>query len=426
MRSLALMPLLLASAQQASDPGATDPRALVQGLIERSTGLEGFRARYSMSRGEEVEVDFELLYAAPDHMRLTIHRSGDGDDEQVRTWVNGLKLSLRAVGAEGATATGDIDFAVLPEPAGSVLRTLDERFPLPETALGPGAVAALTWDVNPEDDKAEFNLQLSCQRDGRRTALGWLEHLDYLGRTEGSWSVEDEHLVWRHPQDRIVARVSRQSGFLERLELIGLDGERRDVDLVELDLAPELEPGLFEVPIAPPGARRLPLDPMQFLGGLAGVRRTAYARVNGALVKGRRAWDESLREDWERVVAALHTLPFEQRHSDMKGVVEARADVLAKGLRERLEQAPPGDQAVLTELRGIAREWHDELVRSIDGELPRYMEALTAPLGGPEASEHLQQLLQLEREGASGLYDEIVRQPLLAILDGRVREVLGD
>jgi hypothetical protein len=106
----------------------------------------------------------------------------------------------------------------------------------------------------------------------------------------------------------------------------------------------------------------------------------------------------------------------------MSDRVSARVADLVTWMRDEQAKAPPGDRMVEQKLREAAREWRDGLARSIDGELPRLVASLELP---PEdAGGHFPDLVELEAELLPEVFDEVVRQPLLASFDERVAEVL--
>src|SRR5262245_3958233 len=68
------------------------PVAELDALIARTNALKSFRAKYHFKKGDEVDVSFELVYQAPDRMRLEIQQGLAPELQDARTWVIGSRL----------------------------------------------------------------------------------------------------------------------------------------------------------------------------------------------------------------------------------------------------------------------------------------------------------------------------------------------
>jgi outer membrane lipoprotein-sorting protein len=424
MLAAALASLALARAPLQDASAEPTAAAVIAQLIERTNALRSFRARYHFKKGEDVDVQFELDYQAPDRMLLEIQQ-GEGEAAQVaRTWVLGSRLCVRSTRGGGGAVFGELDFEHPPEPAESILRALQQAFQRQPVGLGAGPQAVLAWGVNSQSDKAEFDLRLLYQSEDRRALLGWL---DALQRAPGELALEPEAVVSRGSGGRTEARVSRATGFVEHLRLVGADGATATLELKELELEAELAPELFEVPAPAAGATDMFPDPIKTaFGGVSGLRRLAYAWADDALESGRREWNVGTQEEWRGAIELVQGASLERVHAGMETTVSERSAELATALREALAKAPPGDAKVLDGLREQARLQREGLSAAIDQEHARYLAALEKSPLGEKGSPHVAELARIEREVSGRLFDARVRQPLLELFDGRVREVLKD
>jgi hypothetical protein len=397
--------------------------AVLDELIARTNALKSFRASYHFKKGDEVDVRFELAYQAPDRMRLEIQQGADESLQVARTWVIGSRLIVRSSRAGGGEVFGELDFEHPPEPAAGILKALESAFQREPKGLGPGPQAVLAWGVDSGSDKAEFDLRLVYQSEDRRALLSWL---DSARRSQDELALDGDCVVRRDAKGRTEARIARTSGFVERLHLLGSDGTEANLELLGVELDPELEAELFAVPAPADGATDMFPDPIKAaFGGLPGIRRIAYAWADDALKSGRRAWDEALQRDWREVMQLLQDASLDRVHEGMQKTVAERSDALAAALRDALGKAAPGDAKVLADLRDQAARQRETLSGAIDQELTRYQEVLAKPVLREPGSQHLPDLLAVEREIVARDFEAKVRKPLLELLDARVRAALG-
>jgi hypothetical protein len=417
---LAAFVLCAAPVQEAgAEPTAA---SVLDELIARTNALKSFLARYHLKKGEEVDVRFELAWLAPDRMRLVIEQGAEGELQLARTWILGSRLAVRSSRGDGEVF-GELEFAHPPEPAAGILSALQSAFQRAPTGLGPGPQAVLAWGIDTESDKAEFDLRLVYQSEDRRALLGWL---DAARRSDDALTLDEQHVVTRDALGRTEARISRTTGFVDHLRLVGTDGTTAELQIESLELDPELEASLFEVPAPAEDAQDMFPDPVKAaFGGLSGLRRLAYAWADDALASGRRTWDETAQKDWRAAIELLQVASLERVHADMHKTVSERSDLLAKALREALGKAAPDDAGIRAELREKVAPQRESLVTALDGELARYLEVLAKPVLREPGSAHMADLGQIEREIVQRLFDGHVRQPLLGLYDSRIRDVLG-
>jgi outer membrane lipoprotein-sorting protein len=418
----AALALSIAPVQDAA--AEATPEAVLDQLIARTNALKSFRASYHFKKGDEVDVRFELVYQAPDRMRLEIQQGSEPQLQTARTWVIGSRLIVRSTrGGGGGEVFGELDFEHPPEPALGILVALESAFQREPTGLGPGPQAVLAWGVDSGSDKAEFDLRLVYQSEDRRALLSWL---DSARRSKDELALDEDFVLWRDAKGRTEARIARKSGFVEHLHLLGSDGTEASLDLVSVELDPDLDAALFEIPAPAKGATDMFPDPIKAaFGGLPGLRRIAYGWADDALESGRRAWDEALQNDWRETMQLLQNASLDRVHEGMEKTVSERSNALAAALREALGKAAPGDTQVLADLRDQAARQRETLVGAIDQELARYQEVLAKPVLRDPGSEHVPELLSIERAIVARDFDARVRQPLLELYDAKVREVLG-
>ncbi len=413
--------LLLVQEGMREDPrdahAAEDPRAVLEALIERTNALGSFRATYKIEEPGREEATVLFLYSAPHRLRMD--KSGPGAGEQMRmVAVDGRLCTV------GSTATEELIYALadmrpLDPSELPAFRVLDRLFPeIHGHHLGPGPAVEFSWKLSSETNKVDLTLSLAWSVHPRHVLLGWLSTLK--GQPE-LLELEDELLMQSHERHR--ASVSRSSGFLEALDLVAADGAVMTLRLERLEIDPEFDPSLFEIPDRPEGARDQSAQLEQVLSRMlhpSHVRRYCFLRMDRQLADGSREWNERTREDCQAVLQAVHEAPLLEQAGHYRGEMKKHLDRLCTWIaNDRARQVPPEQMRekvreqrlkVEEQLEAIRAQWQSQLALS-PLELAR--------------SERAWDLRELEQRVVAELLEEKIRRPILDDFDERTEESLG-
>lgn len=402
-------------------PAEPSTRERIAALIESANALDSFRARYELEKNGAIEAEFVLAYAAPGRGLLAVER-GDGEAEaRAETWVVDGVMSVRVDDGKGGGGSGDVDLSEPSESIAAASELLTERFPPAEPGIGPGPIFIMSWGVNAETDKTDFDLKLAYERGDRPALLGWLVRLhreaDELTLVDGRYVLE--------PDPRIHVEISAETGFVERIDLVGQDGTSASVLLRELEVGAvplgesfEPDPLAADAPdVFAEGAERMRGHPRDF-------RRSAFGRIDAMLERGEREWDERTRADWRDVLEALHRPFVRSSFAGWRERSDARSRDFAGRLAQELEVAE-GDEAV-ARLREVAANWRGALEANLASSLEAFTRSLEVEGALPSSLVRREALSDIEGEVLRTTFEAEVAAPLLASFDGLVAAAFGD
>jgi hypothetical protein len=396
-----MIPALLALALGAApQQGAEAARARLEELIASTNDLPGFRAEYVLRRGEEELGRIELVYRAPDRLVM----SNRSDKGWARVGLDGERLWMDSEsGAAGALA-GAFELDDHGGPFEEAMAVLERAFPRPPEQVDVGV--RLSWGVNAETDKTEFDLQIAWVRTGEERLLGWLHTLRTL---EGGLSLEGDALV--HVSPRVRAEVDAQSGFLRRLHMVGAEGEARELALESLDVQGPLADELFARPSPAEGARDVSAQLREQMFKPAALRSESLLHIDALLREGR-AFDERARADLRLFLEALHRPVLQANVARWRaGVLEGIAEFSA----EIAQRRQAGDAEA--DLRAVIDERRAQLVTSVDETLAKLRASLETATRNPRPSQHWVEVRSIEDEVLGKMYGTEVAEPLLAAFD---------
>jgi len=382
-------------------------------LIEKTNSLESFHAVYrgKTRKGEEdVDASFDLAYQAPDRARARMSVTGGPEEGTMDGWIVGRR-SVWRVERSGQEEWRCME---LPDPPESS-RVLDGLFPRPERALEPGA--SLFIEIVQGE---ETSLQLSFQNrlNGRDCVLGWLAEIK---KQAADVDREPHELVWSG--DRFRCLLSRESGFLTRIEIEKPGQQVAIVLLEELRLDEPIDPALLELPAE---ARDLAPDEelqrglyAQYAPGR--VRQYGFLRLERLLRSQERSWNEVSRADWRAFLQVLHREMIVQRYSKWLEELRRGTEELVDRVRSGLTDDPSPAQR--EEFQARVEEYRGRLEESFDKAENLCTESL--PAVESESLEPRQELFDVELEVLESLFDELLRRPILEEFDARLAEAFG-
>lgn len=394
-----------------------DPLAVLKELVERTNALASFRVVYRLVQPGQEDTSVVFSYRSPDSLRMD--KNGTGPVERMLMLAVGGRICTSSSGAgEGAWyALGDLrplDHGEIP-----AMQVLERYFPDdPENLLGPGPGLEASWRLNPESNKVDLGLTLYWSIDPRRALLGWFSEME---RDPRILELDGELLLQRH--ERYRASVSRSSGFLTELEVVAADGSVLTLALEELQLGPELDPALFEIPGRPEGARdesaqfeRL-VDQKRHLQHL---RRHCLSRVDRQLAQERIEWSIRTRDRCTDVFRTLHESPLLEQAREYRAEMGMWIDKFCEWIaRKRAAGAPLDD--LRREVRAKRQQIQERLAQERRERRSRLMDAGLLP----GRSGYLPELLELEKQVVGQLHDEHFRQAVLDDFDARTEETLA-
>lgn len=409
----------LPAAPQEPQP-APSPRAELARLAALVNGLDSFDAVFSLQAEDEGEVVVELLYAAPDRARL---RSTIGNQVHTAWFVDGVLHSTERGPGLNRFARFDAQRFMAEVP--SVQTVLATQFPelRPPGDLGPGPVFHIEPNLGVDGRGAAIQLTISFAR-VRPALFCWaFEHRAQLGEP----ILTDDSLVFGDP-DTAYLQLSRTNGFPVRFRGRGGSG-LVTLELLGLDLNPELEPTELQPPAPSEGAEdssgptsvqsRRPFTPQL-------QRRDAHEALLGFLVRGELEWNEGTRARTVHVFTELHRLFLPNRFEDLiAGSDATSAEEVERILRDHGDHPLDDRQSEVEQVRQHIRN-SMQVVRE------RYLTPLSTqiPLRNalnsedPDLLRHRVQLLEVELEAAGALFDETVSGPILEAFELRARSLL--
>lgn len=392
--------LLALSACAAPQDGVQAARVRLDELVASTNALPGFRAEYVLRRGEEELGRLELAYRAPDRLVM----SNRSDKGWARVGLDPERLWMDSESPAAGAMAGAFDLDDHGGPFEEAMAVLEASFPRPAEQVDVGV--RLNWGINQQTDKTEFDLQVAWVRTGEERLLGWLQTLRNM---EGELSLEEGVLV--HVSPRVRAEVDAQSGFLRRLNMVGAEGETRELSLVSLDVQGPFPDELFDRPAPAEGVRDVSEQLREQMFKPSSLRSESLLHVDTLLRNGR-AFDEATRADLRRFLEALHR-PVLKANVERwkKGVLQGIVEFSA----ELAQRRQAGD--VEADLQKVIDERRATLVSSLDETLVKLRAGLETAMRNPKPSTHWMDVRAMEDEVLGNLYRVEVALPLLSAFD---------
>jgi hypothetical protein len=414
----ATLGLVSLSRAQEPVPGAAAPTAVevLDALALRVNALPGFHALFRLSRPGAEQRTFELRYAAPDRMRLDMGGAEPGTT--ARVWSVEQRMCMLESGQGGKQAWASIDYRELEKARPAALDTLHRLFPGDVPTIEPGPALDASWRLDPRSNKVDFQITLSWVLSERTTPVGWLRT---LRREPELLEVRGDALVQEHARYRAV--VSRATGFLAELDMLGADGVKAELRLVELELEPAWDEAVFVPPARPESASDVSAQVGKSLAAMfhpVAVRRECYGRVERQLADGLVDWQEPTRAAWINVMRALHEPLMQEPAADFLEEHRRHLAALAEWIAK--ERAGGRPIEALREQVDLKRA---DLVRQIERAASEGLTKVQASDPEEHRSPRFEDLRAAEREVHAELYRELYVRPALEELDAVVARALG-
>jgi len=389
----ALTGALLVASQQSDEPTIADE---LTALIAKTNALERFHLIYDVEseiEGKAQSMTVELVYRAPDLAQIRTSTEGATLDY----WVEGTKVFVWQGGLWKSAS-----FASFP-----CMQLLDESFPVESSGGGVSAFLTLRHVASGE---VEFSLSMGYYSTGEPTLLGWLKNLERWSgvQRDGSW------LSWE--EDGIRCQVSRESGFLDEIEITSNGGHMHlQLREAEIDAAPP--PELLTIPEE---ARSAPEDEALQHTLAPAVRSIAFQRIAEWLELDGHTWNEFASNRWRAVMDALHRRELVVGYTKWLAGIQEQVAKAADGARAQLGQDDSAENRA--EVERHATEARTGLEENLERGKTRYLDSLEAV--ETKGKEPLAALTDVEHEVVEALWSELLSEPVLATFDEKFGEVL--
>lgn len=396
-------------------PAAQDAaRERLEALIAETNALEVFRVEFTLESPAKPEenTSVRIDYSAPDSIRLTMQglegslAMGMHDDV--------LWMDQNVEGQDPMQVR--LDFLDRGGPSEEVAAVLDDPFWRGSDVYEVVLNCKLEFDA--ESDKNDFQLSVSRAVFGGASDAPLLGWLDAMGSLDGELTLEDGDLVRR--SRRAEMRVDGESGFLSSLTLTSAEGKEQRIVLARLDLDPEFEAGLFDVPAPDASARDASEQMRQALMTPQLLREYALKHVHRLLDEGGRRFDDEVHDALERFLVTYYDVKLARAtgrwvESYSNWTVEygdwLRSQLQAGVAREELVAAAATRRAAIVD----ETEQGVELMRS---SMPADPEELAD-------SADWRVIRDVENEVLDARFEALVVRPVLDAFDARVDEALG-
>jgi hypothetical protein len=391
-----------------------DVAAVLEELNQRSATIGAFKARYETKGGESDDKTIEFEYLPQDRLHLVV---SSPSGRVLESWVDGARIWFIGASEQGEM-WGELDWAEPGVELPDWHELLEERFPLKGEWAAYHPMMLLTWSLNEETDKVDFQCSVGCERGPGAVLLGWLRALE---RDTSLLSLTEDAIVQDHPRFR--ATVSRRTGFLEELAMVSAEGKTATVRLVALELDTGLEASDFLPPARPDSAQDVSVQMMQALLSkeLSEPRRTSFRRVVGLLDRREIEWTTSTQDGLKEVLRAVHEPQILKLADSYGAKVRVQFAEFFEGLRGRVSkgEARSALEPEIAQFRG-------DLVQTLEQGLPALQSRYAPPPEHAGRSEGWAGVLTLEQGVLEELYDEHVKSPLLGDFEAAAESFLRD
>lgn len=399
--------LALTAGLVAQDGGSAEQvSAVLAELIQRSESIGPFKASYQAQGLGSEDMTFGFEYLPPERLHVVVESAAG---RAMETWIDGSRIWFAGPSEQGEIWS-ELDLAEPMVDLPEWYDLLEERLPLQGEWAAYHPMLLVTWSMNEETDKVDFQCSAGCDRGPQRATLGWLRVLE---KDPTLLRLTEDAVIQEHPRFR--ATISRRTGFLEELTMVSKDGETATIRLVALELDAALDASAFLPPERPASAQDLSAQMTQaFLAlELSDARRTTFRRVDGMLDRGEIEWTTRTQDGLEDVLRAVHEPQIRSLAESYGARVRSKIAEFFAELRERLANGE-SQSALEPEIA----QWRADLVNSLDEGPPALQGKLAPAPEQPGRSEHWDDVLSLESRVLEELYGELLKSPLLNEFDG--------
>ncbi|HEX6885212.1 MAG TPA: hypothetical protein VF530_17695 [Planctomycetota bacterium] len=363
-------------------------------LVERTNRIETLHLVYEAQGekdGEPETMTLDLVYRAPDFGRVRLENSEGG----IEQWFMGTRVYF--------LCEERWQWAEFSSPP-AAFQLLEEHFPRGSDALEPGLVFGLGFEPH-EDGGFQFQLNGTLMIHGRDQLFRWHKKL----QSGDGVVAEERELSWEEDGARYV--VQRETGLLEQVYFQAARGWLR-LTLREASVDEPLDPLLLELPEPARAAPESEELARALSWQLPSQRQWAFASVEWQLASGKREWNALARRQWEEVLGIMHRETILKSQAEMIAKLEVSIpDRAERSKGDRGEQDSPERKAWEEKVAQARANLESGLAHAET----RYRESVEA-LGLPGVEPRLE-LLDVEAEVIAALWDELVREPMLALFD---------
>ncbi len=129
-------------------------------------------------------------------------------------------------------------------------------------------------------------------------------------------------------------------------------------------------------------------------------------------------WNDDTRADWVAVLDAIHREMIPERYSEWREENRRWIEGLAEHVRSVLDEDPSPES--LAGVRQQAEDARKKLGDTLDEAEESYLEKLPATTCKHSTHEPREELFEVEQEVIPPLWDELVREPMLAYFDEQI------
>jgi hypothetical protein len=393
----AVLALALLTASGAAPQDATSPADDLDELIDRVAEMESFRATYRVHSSDGRIGLMHWIYVADDtaHVHMEV-----AEESRDLFWIKDGVMTAGALDSNGDEYIVGTDVGAQLEHYEPVYDALDQKFPL---AGSPAFEASLQFSLVLDADTDKVDLSVGII-DRKTSLFVWLPTLKRVEQVE-----QDDAELFVFSRDGLTYELSAINGFITR-GWIGTDEDRRlAVELIQLELDPEISDDEIEVP------EWTGTDAEIDAGFQSAIRNTLLLNSRSTVLRRLQALHDRDELEWpdggpQGLLALLTELHTVGKRYDMQaylakvtGHLEARAENLLVWADEHRETE--GMPAQLAELSTQAREELEQILEQI---IDTQVERLQGPTDGE---------LELEAD-----FVELERIALRAALESELRE----
>lgn len=389
-------------------------------LIDKTNELEAFAATYRLVGPDKV-MTLRLLYSAP--LGAVVHLEDDEGSLMHSAALDGT-IYAQVRGADGEEFGQAIQmkrvFAAIAPLRGNACREFPgfEESEDDRRDIGEGAFFQLRFNAaEGETIDGNYTVGYEEHRESLCCWLPWLQDAQPL-------PCEDESLLRYETDDGLLAELSADTGFLQRVWRKDIGPDVRSMTLESLDLDPELADEEFDPPEALVGSEGEASDWEQRLTAQMTeiYRASLYVFLDTHLASVALEWNEETRNRCTRVFQPYVELVYAASMSVFRERLEASLTEWASRVQAYAEEIR-GEEGAAERIRENA----DKCWESVDRQLEtsrQIIEKLVLPLAEEEWSDFAMKVLELERAVQRSLFDELAGDPLRAHHEQLVEDIL--
>lgn len=390
------LPVVTASFAQERIEPSTD----LEVLSERVDELKSFRVTYRLHASDGRTGLMHWMYVADDRVRVRMETAGQSRD---MFWIADGKLTAGAFDRAGAPYIIGMDVGERLAEYESVHDALDQHFPLAGSAPF-GMRVQFNLVLNTTENKTDLSVGII---DRRLSLFSWLSALNGEDQLE---QADEKVLVFERNARRY--EVSALNGFLTRGWIGAGDDRRLAVELVELELDPEISPSEMEAPQwtgtdeeIDQGLRRAMLNTLE-----ANIRETVLRRLQTLYDQDALTWGENGPTGIFDLLRELHLVATREETATYLEELDTQLAERATNLQVWADEYRESE-AMATELEVHQSTARDQLSKSLESIIDAGIEQLESPSKGDDSLE--EEFLIVERKALRSALESTLRDAAL-------------